>query len=312
MTDTSEAHLTGLVGDNPAGYLAALGVLKLYENEPEQPKLRWSDDVIPHAIISGVTAEGIAEQALKQFQFWAASPALNPGFGGKAAEDGKFKDETEIREYLSASAGCSHARSFAACLLAEHSMSLDRTNRKAKPTDLYFSAGQQKFLKNAKTILWECERSDIMSAMLGPWEYDSKLPTLGWDVTDDRNYALSARDPSRVKKLTNPGVEALAVVGLSTHPVFKGRFRTLTTGCSGTWKNGYYTWMLWHHPVNLSTAEILLGQATPSGSDIDSVGMCFQAWGLSVVFRSRIVRSDDGGYGTFAHPDIIWQRAGIQ
>jgi len=54
----------------------------------------------------------------------------------------------------------------------------------------------------------------------GPWSYTSSISSLGWDVTDDRIYAIAAANPAKEKKKTNPGAEALAVLGLSRHPVY--------------------------------------------------------------------------------------------
>lgn len=302
-------HLTGLEGTNPLGFLAALGVQILFENEPEKPKLWWSDDVIPHAIVDeSFTVERIANQALKIFPLWAKSPALSPTFGGKAKDDAKFSSTEEIRKYLDKSISCQHASSFATALLAEESVD---NSRKAKPTDLYFTAGTMYFLKIGRAILTKCTGDDLKSGLQGPWKYESELPTLKWDITDDRIYALSAINPSdtsKNKKLTNPGPEALAIIGMSTHPVFRGKEETLTTGCSGTWKKGYYTWPIWNCPAGLGAVKSLLYQATSKEPNRDNRSSWFKSWGISMILKSEIKRSDQGGYGTFLPPEIILHR----
>jgi len=76
-----ETHLPGLEGTNPLGFLAALGVQVIFENESEQPRLWWSDDVSPHGVVDvSITVERITDQALKVFPLWARSPALSPSF----------------------------------------------------------------------------------------------------------------------------------------------------------------------------------------------------------------------------------------
>ena len=56
-------HLTGLEGTNPLGFLAALGVQAVFMDEDERPRLWWSADVTPHAIVDdGFTVERIADQ----------------------------------------------------------------------------------------------------------------------------------------------------------------------------------------------------------------------------------------------------------
>ena len=299
-----ETRLPGLEGTNPLGFLAALGVQILFENEPEKPRLWWSDDVIPHAIIDeSFTVERIANQALKIFPLWAKSPALFPNFGGKAVKHAKFSKPEEIRKYLKSASTSSYASSFATALLAEDSVD---NAKKAKPTDLYFTAGTMQFLENAREILTECTNGDIKSGLQGPWQYESGLPTMMWDIADDRIGAYAAVMPGKVLKLTNPGPEALAIIGLSTHPVFKGKERTLTTGCSGKWKGGHYTWPIWNYPAGLGAVKSLLSHATSKEPDRDNRSNWFKSWGVSMVLKSGIKRSDQGGYGTFSPPEIIW------
>lgn len=299
-----ETHLPGLEGTNPLGFLAALGVQVIFENESEQPRLWWSDDVVPHAVVDGsFTVERITDQALKVFPLWARSPALSPSFGGKAKNDAKFSTPEEIKRYLMASQSSQHASSFATALLAEDSVD---GQGKAKPTDLYFTAGRQEFLKAARELLNGCTMTDIQLGLSGPWKYDNdKLDSVMWDVTDDRQYALSASDPSTNRKLINPGPEALAILGISIFPVFKGTERTLTTGCAGRWKAGTYTWPLWKFPAGTDAVKTLLQHATSETPTNRS--HWYKSWGIFLLLQSGISRSDQGGYGTFSPPRKIWQ-----
>lgn len=297
MTGT---HLNGLEGTNPLAFLAALGVQVLFEHEEEQPRLWWSDDVVPHAVIdTEYTVERVADQALKVFPRWLESRALGP------EDDVKFKPEG-MREYLGTARQSSPGDALAASLVAEGS----RDNKgAAKPSDLYFTAGQQRFLKMAREVLEEVEHDDLVHGLNGPWIYQSKLPSLMWDVTDDRIYALSASDPSTDKKLTNPGAESLAVLGLSCQPVFADRDRTLTSGCAGGWKTGgSYTWPLWTRPAGPGAVQSLLAQATHSEPASAYRSRWYRSWSLSKVIRSSIRRADQGGYGTFGPPETVWSR----
>ena len=305
---TRNTHLTGLEGTNPLGFLAAIGVQVLFEGEPNQPKLWWSDDIIPYAIVAGdFTADHIIGQALKIFPLWAESPAIAPNFDGKTEDDIKFSSPEKRRNYLKSSIDEEYASSFATSLIAEDSID---NNGNAKPTDLYFLSGTMKFLKSVKTILTECQDSDLQSALVGPWAYKSKLTSLKWDITDDRQYALSSKNPSNDEKLTNPGVEALAILGVSTHPVFKGilngKDRTLTTGCSGEWMKGSYTWPIWQYPSGFNAVKSLLYHST-SYSPNNREGW-YKAWGISKILQSTIRRGtgDANSYGTFLPPQIIW------
>lgn len=300
-------HLRGLEGTNPLGFLAALGVQVLFDFDEHQPKLWWSDDVIPHAIVNtefGI--DRIVTQAMQEFPKWLESPALNPGIDKKADNDAKYSPN-DLKQFLDMTQTHQPGNRLASSLVAEGS--LDKAGKVAKPTDLYFTAGQLKFLKIVREILKNVNREELLDGLTGPWSYTSKLSSLGWDVSDDRIYALSAVNPSDDKKFSNPGVEALAVLGLSRHPVFGSREGTLTIGCAGPWKRGgTYTWPLWTRPAAPNAVRSLLAHATGEGKRMEQRTRWYPAWGVSIVMRSVIYRSDQGGYGTFRPPEIAWSR----
>ena len=299
-------RLIGLEGTNPLGFLAALGVQEAFASESAQPQLWWSDDLTPHALVGGTFSyERIADQAVKVFTQWRRSPAMNPRqLDGKPMERG---DElkllpADIRTYLCRTSREQRPESgLATALVAEGSLD---NNRKAKPTDLYFTAGQQKFLDAARKILEQVSREDVLMGLEGPWRYESRMPSLGWDIVNDRLYALRAYDPSNDKKRTNPGPEALAVLGLSLFPVFKGRDKTITQGCSGSWKSVRYAWPLWDKPASPNAVKSLLAHACSTTSDLNH---SFRSWSIFRILASPIRRTEQGGYGSFGPPEVLWQ-----
>ena len=309
MTGT---RLAGLEGTNPLGFLAALGLQVAFESKSEQPRLWWSNDITPCALVDeGLSIEALADQALHAFRAWVRSSALtavNPqGTALKKGDQLKLAPG-DIRAYLQLGQDGGPGSTLPAALVAEGS--LDRQGA-AKPSDLYFMAGQQKLLKMARDILEGVTRDDLVIGLRGPWPYDSQLPSLMWDVVDDRVYALRGYDPtgSGEKKLSNPGPEALAILGLSRHPVFAGRERTLTQGCSGSWKNGWYSWPLWRWPASRNVVRSLLTHAYDRDDDPDREHRrsWFQSWGVGTVLKSPIRRSSQGGYGTFGPPEVVWR-----
>ena len=302
----SGTHLAGLEGTNPLGFLAALGVQVAFANEDDRPRLWWSDDIAPHAIVDEeFVIERIADRALDALAYWRDSLAANPrrmdGSTMPKGDELKLLPE-EIRAYLSQAARGDWSGGLATALVAEGSLDNQGV---AKPSDFYFTAGQQKFLDTARKVLSAVVREDIETGLSGPWRYESELPSLGWDVADDRVYALRASNPSPEKKLTNPGPEALALLGLSLHPVFAGRDRTDTQGCSGSWKAGYYSWPLWRRPASPRAVKSLLAHAYdhPAASNRHR---WYRSWGVSTILRSPIRRTDQGGYGTFGPAEVTW------
>ena len=309
----NQTRLTGLEGTNPLGFLAALGVQVAFASEGEQPRLWWSDDIMPHAVVDEEFGlERIADQCMKAFALWRDSPATAPKRPDNA--DMPKGDELklipdDIRAYLRLTDQCDTGGGLITALVAEGSLDNQGV---AKPSDLYFTAGQQKFLATARQILNEVSLGDLLSGLEGPWNYESKLPSLGWDIVDDRVYALRAHDPAPKSgpdpKLTNPGPEALAILGLSLHPVFGSRNRTLTQGCSGSWKAGFYSWPLWRKPASPHVVKSLLTHGyDPGASDRDR---WFRSWGIFRILRSPVRRSNQGGYGTFGPPEVAWQAEG--
>ena len=113
-------------------------------------------------------------------------------------------------------------------------------------------------------------------------------------------YALTADDPCKDEKLTNPGTpgpEALAVLGFSRYPVFAGRGRTLTQGCSGRWPAASYFWPLWRRPASPFAVKLLLAHVYDHPIACDRQ-RCFPAGGVARILRSSIRRSGQGVYGT--------------
>ena len=305
MTGSGVTHLRGLPGDNPLGFLAALGAqVALAENGAEH-RLHWTDDPIPHAMLSpDHDMEEVARSVRAVAAAWLEGPALD-----KSVDPGlKFKAD-EIREYLRRGRHAGSPGSLSASLLAENSLD---NNGKAKPSDLYFTAGQQKFVSMARTILGEVTEEEIVDDMTKPWSYHSKRESLMWDSVDDRLHALSAADPTKGQnpKLTNPGAEALAIIGLSRYPCFASPQRTLTQGCSGGWKRGWFVWPLWTVPATARSVRSLLAQVgVPEGAkSAYRRASWYRSWGLSRIMQSQIRRSDQGGYGTFGPPRVVWQR----
>ena len=302
-------HLPGLEGTNPLGFLAALGVQVAFATEDEQPRLWWSDDVAPHAIVDEeFTVDSIVNRALVAFAYWKDSLAANPrrtdGSTMPKGDELKLVPE-DIGAYLGQAVQCGWSGGLATALVAQGSLD---NKGVAKPSDFYFTAGQQKFLDTARKVLIAADRDEITTGLEGPWRYESETPSLGWDVTDDRVYALRANNPSPEKKLTNPGPEALALLGLSRYPVFAGRGRTDTQGCSGKWKDGYYSWPLWRKPASPRVVKSLLAHAYDH-SAASNRHHWYGSWGVSAILRSSIRRTDQGGYGTFGPPAITWQQA---
>ena len=304
MTGLDGTVLRGLPGDNPLGFLAALGTQVALADQCYDGKLHWTDEPIPHPVLSSApSVEEVARAVLAVAAPWLDGPALDESIDSKL----KLKPPDEIREYLRRGRDARASGVLSSCLLAEDTVD---NGGNAKPSDLYFTAGQQKFVPMARAILAEVTADEIVDDMTTPWRYRSKRESLMWDSVDDRLHAYSEADPttSQNPKRTNPGAEALAIIGVSRYPCFASPQRTLTQGCSGSWKRGTFVWPLWTIPASVRSVQSLLAHvAAPEGSNSRRAGW-YRAWGLSRVLQSQIRRSSQGGYGTFGPPRVVWQR----
>ena len=304
----SGTHLEGLEGTNPLGFLAALGIQVAFENDCQQPRLWWSQDITPHAVVDeDFTFNRIIDRALETITYWKDSFALNPRRrdGSTMPKGDELKlSRGDIRAYIEQAVKGEPAGKLATALVAEGS--LDKKGV-AKPSGLYFTAGQMKFLDMTRRIFDGTDYEDLKAGLAGPWPYESKLPSLGWDVVDDRVYALRANDPGPEKKLTNPGPEALAILGMSLHPVFAGREGTLTQGFSGSWKHGHYSWPLWQKPAGPFGLKSLLAHAYDNAKSSLHLDW-YRSWGVFTILRSPVRRSGQGGYGTFGPSEVVWRQ----
>ena len=300
----SEIELRGLVGSNPLGFLAALGAQVALEHADQPTEMRWTDAALPCPSLSGgLELEVIAGAVLRLAEDWLTGPVFAQGV------DNKLKlSSLEIADYLKQARAAGSVGTLAPCLVAENSLD---NQQKAKPSDFYFTAGQMKFLAMASEILSQVTDEELMVDMTGPWRYNTRRSSLMWDVVDDRLYALRATDPSSEQKLSNPGAEALALIGLSRYPCFRSVTGTVSQGCAGSWKRGSFTWPLWNRPASPATVKALLAHASAPDADDSKAGTNirhYASWGVTRVLQSQIRRSDQGGYGTFGPSRVIWQR----
>jgi hypothetical protein len=147
----------------------------------------------------------------------------------------------------------------------------------------------------------------LEEALVGPWRNTSTLPSLAWDSSVARHYALRASNPSGEKRGSVPAANWLAVQGLAFFPVMPERNRLRTTNVGLGWKDVPFTWPLWVPWVDASVARALLRLDSTRRDQRDRTAL-----GVSVVFRARIQRTDQGGYGSFSPSEVVppMRRAG--
>lgn len=307
MTEHASAlALDGLDGTNPVGFLAGLGVLAILDHLNYPARLWWSDSVVPRARFGGIASiDALVEEMMRDKDKMGDAPLL--GYPpGDPATDVKFARLQDIRRFLDHCRRSEPSAALSAALVCEGV--LDNQGR-AKPTDFHFTAGQQRFVTMVRELQREATHDHIYESLCGPWKREAPLPSFMWDSIDDRDYAFAALNPANDKKLTAPGVEWLAFRGLTFFPVHPLNGRVQTPGAGGAWKSGWLTWPLWRVPVSAAVVGSLI-QAVPRDEAMPGRFLAAaEAWGVHRLMRSRIARSDQGGYGTFRPSQLVWAAA---
>lgn len=322
----TEVRLTGLDGSNPLAFMAALGILRLlhYRSPCDQaPRLSWRDEGQPVPVIHGMESLDVLIQViLEDKESWADDPAFNLAYSD---EDGQLVDPRKptagehtrdlkpkpqvLRQFLegladlacTASGGADRAaglnlRKSLETSAAYGSELIQDNNGNTKPTALHFTAGQQCFLAQVAGLQAGVAAEDLREALEGPWRRTSLLPNMGWDSTNARAYALRATNPAGDKKATIAGADWLAFIGLGALPSFPAGGKLLTTGVRGGWKDSVFTWPLWDRPAGYASAKSLARTPLESLRQPE----LRRARGIFAVYSAKILRSDQGGYGSFS------------
>lgn len=303
-----DVSLPALEGTNPLGFLAALGVLDALAVTTPAVTLRWTDELIPHAIIGGVgDLDWLLDVLNRDRERWGSNALLRFPEPSPLADAKPGKGQLRSWfEFVAAQSDETRSGSDHLCaVVAEGAFD---NNQKAKPTHLHFTAGQQQFLNMVRDLAARVDRERLDEALCGPWRYDSGLPSLSWDSRGERMYAVRATNPSKDKRLGVPGADWLAFRGLVFYPVTRTTSGALrTTACNASWKSSAFRWPLWSVPITKSVARSLLADETLVSERRRKRVRAedLEARGIFSLQESSIRRSDQGGYGSFGAPETL-------
>jgi hypothetical protein len=306
---TNVLELPALDGTNPLGFFAALGLLRVLDCHAQRsgqasPMLAFGAADSTARIWTSLNFEQAVEAVLEDARDRQADVALSFSYDDEGNRDaaGAVRDlkasPSATRSLLDdASAGPRITADLAAAFASEL---VQDNNGRTKPTAFHFVAGQQQFLKMVMELGAGLRPADLEEALVGPWTSKSTLPSMSWDATVARLYALRAANPSTEKRGSVAGANWLGVLGLSFFPVLVHRRRLVTTAVVGGWKDSVFTWPLWSPPSSARTVAAL--------TRVDARGLSAnerQAVGIALVMSARILRADQGGYGSFSPPAAV-------
>lgn len=310
--------LEGLDGSNPLAFLAALGVLQVLTDSQmsgaHEWRLSWRDEGRWLAVLHGSTdLQSIVQHLHADLALWKEELALQLAYdedGRRVSASAKnatfdLKPSPEaFRAYADEIASkCGPERMRSVRMAAAYGSELVTDNNgRLKPTALHFTAGQQSFLSMIRALQQGLTPEDFHEALVGPWRNSSKLPSMSWNASAVRIYAYRADNPSDEKRGSVPAADWLAFVGLRFFPVVCRNSRLVTTGVRGGWKNSTMTWPIWTSALSVNAIRSLL--AWRGLGDSFTRKNC-SAVGISALYKSKIHRSDQGGYGSFSPASVL-------
>lgn len=316
MSQTRELRpipLSGLVGSNPLGALAAFGLLRVCRSIPElactQLGWRMEDDWLAVLMVpEGVETDQLIELIMKWQQSWSADVIhWNDDIRSVPSDYRK-----QLIEYAQqASQGERHIADFFSAFGSE--TVTDGSKGLVKPTMFHMTSGQQQFLKIVRDInasLRNGAGAAFHEALFGPWRYADPYHSLGWDPATQRQYAYRYRDPGKkTKEDFPPSVRAAVWLSFQALPLFPTVRRNGRLATSGfTFSDGETSliWPIWTSPVTLDGLRSLLTNseltAGPSG------WRRLHRRGVSAIYRS--VRSEFGqGYATLRPAQVVFSAA---
>ena len=300
----NEVPLPALEGTNPLGFLAALGALDALVRDGCDATIRWTDELVPHAVVGGVNGlDTLLDVLDRDRQRWSDSLVL------RFPESGPLPDakpgEALLRAWFEVvfEARDRHADADLLCALVAEGAFDGKGS--AKPTHLHFTAGQQQFLEMVRTLASSVEPARLREAVCGPWAYDSPLPSLSWDARGERVYAVRATDPSKDKRLGVPGADWLAFRGLVFYPVRAANGSLRTTACDSEWKRSAFRWPLWSVPCTRDVVRSIVADPRLVSRGAALRPRDLAARGVLSILQAPIRRTDQGGYGSFGAPEIL-------
>jgi hypothetical protein len=318
MLQHNDIPLTGLIGSNPLGALAAFGLLRVCSEISDLmvSRLYWSRD------LDGIPMDDWVAVLRVPNEIGRIELIENLVTHQKNRSFGVFEWSRDIRispqeyhEILSENAEIStlHDRLDADYFAAFGSeIVTDGSKGLVKPTAFHMTSGQQKFLENICKISTALRSGDACikafeEALFGPWRYEDRYHSLGWDPSTERLYAYRYKDPSKKTRDDSPrsviGAVWFAVESLPLFPTAASRGRLETTGFTTKKDGTKLIWPIWTRPISIDALRTLLmtSELTSGNKYLEALGRR----GVSVVYQAD--RSEFGqGYAILRPANQIW------
>lgn len=300
----AEWLLKGLDGGNPLAYLAALGALRTSALVwPERNvRLHWSSS-------QGGWRPCLALDGEMDSDDWLAALAL--ALRDKSSQKAfTMADDLTIPcdEFRTAAATAADAATAGdrrhADFLAAFGSEMVESEANGKKTGqiadtalrTMSGAGHQHFLGFMRELAGTTGDGHIRHALFDAWDYTDPGPSMRWDPSDDRRYALRWLQPSGDPAKTVRGANRLAIEALPLLPTAPVKGRLETAGFTQRKGRGViWTWPIWSVPVTLDVARSLMALQELQEDTPDR--QVLSAMGIAEIYRCQ--RITQGKYRNF-------------
>jgi hypothetical protein len=253
--------LTGLNGENPLAFLAALGTLRLLQLAyPENRELRmeWVRRGTWRPMVTGVA---LSEEEM--CQTLATAPPVPTeelsSLGKNITVAPQDYQRFAKRARNTATRSDRRTADFAAALGNE--VCCDERWGRIQYTDFCFitGSGHQDFVSTAEKLR-EKGAEQFKVALFEEWRYLDKGLSFGWDPAEGREYALRWSNPGPEGVWTVWGANRLAVESLPFFPAFPTGKTLATTAFTalGSRQAKVFTWPIWDAPLGCNVIRSLL------------------------------------------------------
>ena len=262
--------LPGIDGSNLLGFMTALGVLRLLDDDAAarnlpQPRLLFSSSCIaavdtPHESQDAVVEALVAGLETRRSYFRDSLADVNkPADFSHDRFSSAVTSATGWQQYLLAGLACNtgEEKSFESTLCAAN------------------GASHQELIRSIRDVLALVEPGHVRAAAFQSWtrSYEvsadlrkklnlgTRKPTLRLDPADERLYALRATNPTPASSeyMTELGAQALAVPAFELLPVCPLRRPICIASRAPRASNRvYFQWCLWGVPATLGCVRALL------------------------------------------------------
>lgn len=272
--------LSGIDGTNPLGFLAALGLLRVFSLQKDGVKLSWqiSDGTWRPSLFGvGVPlpelgAKLCAEIRKLDHSAWSIDSKLP--FKASIWRQ-NANDSVRISSHLNRQK-TDNIASFGASCFAKGDDDFEKTELcMVRAGD---SAGQG-LTSYGKRIIETILPEKLRQAIEKDWLYSDDQCALRWDPSEDKPYAVQWRNPSKIGALSEKGANCLALFGMVCFPVIPVKNHVETTGFGlKKPKQSSLTWPIWRNPINLNVALSLLSLSAlqreqPNKLELASLGI---------------------------------------